>query len=181
MGVTGTYVQGGTRRFGDFVELRSYLVARLNQNPSISFEEYGELMNGFLKTYYGDGWAYIREYIDKTEEISDNNEFHNYMDSWWNDVITEEQWAENYDYLRSLWEKALELANTPDEINRVKRTMTQILYVELQMAYHKYEASGDEEDLKAFRELNIAYVDHLESVGFHEPGNWGPNGDPDKW
>lgn len=181
MGVIGTYVQGGTHRFGDFVELRSYLIARLNLDPTISFEEYGELVNGFLKTYYGDGWTYVREYIDKTEELSDNNEFHNYMDSWWNDVITEEQWAENYDYLRSLWEKALELANTPDEINRVKRTMTQILYVELQMAYHKYEASGNEEDLKAFRELNIAYADHLESVGFHVSGNWGPNGDPDKW
>ena len=32
-------------------------------------EEYYRLMDEFLEVYYGDGWAYIRMYIDKTSEM----------------------------------------------------------------------------------------------------------------
>ena len=54
---------------GEFGELRAYLLAKLMMNPYMSEEEYDALMNDFLQAYYGDGWTYIRMYIDKTSEI----------------------------------------------------------------------------------------------------------------
>ena len=180
-GVTGTFTQGGTSLHGDFSELRSYLVARLNFDPGMTYEEYSEYINGFLCDYYGDGWTYIREYIDTLEELSDENEFHNWLTSWWHNILREEQWDENYAYLRNLWETALELADTDEQKFRVKRTMTQILYVELQMAYHKYEASGNEADLEHFRQLNNEYAAHMREVGFRLPYNWSEGSDPDTW
>ena len=180
-GVTGTFTQGGTSLHADFSELRSYLVARLNYAPDMTFEEYSEYANEFLADYYGDGWTYIREYIDTLEELSNENEFHNWLTSWWNNILREEQWDENYDYLRNLWETALELADSDEQKFRVKRTMTQILYVELQMAYHDYQESGDPADLDYFRELNNAYAAHMREVGFRLPNNWAESMDPDNW
>ncbi len=180
-GVTGTFMQGGTSPYADMCELRSYAVARLNFDPDMTFDEYSEFVNEFLAFYYGDGWTYIREYIDKFEELSNENEFHNWLTSWWHNVMTEEQWAENYDYFRGLWETALDLAYTNEEKYHVKQGMTTMLYVELQMAYHKYEASGKESDLEAFRVLNHAYAAHMNEVGYRLPHSWSEGSNPDSW
>ena len=180
-GVTGTFMQGGTRSYADMSELRSYAVSRLNFDPSMTFDEYSECINGFLADYYGDGWTYIREYIDLFEELSYENEFHNWLTSWWNNVMTEEQWDENYDHFRDLWETALKLASTDAQKLRVKQGMTTMLYVELQMAYHDYQESGKESDLDYFRELNNAYAAHMREVGYRLPDNWAESMDPDNW
>ncbi len=180
-GVTGMFTQGGTRKYADMCELRSHAVARLNLDPDMTFDQYSEVVNGFLATYYGDGWSYIREYIDRFEEYSYENEFHNWLSSWWNNVMTEEQWAEHYDEFRQLWETALDLAYTDQQRLRVKQGMTTMLYVELQMAYHKYEASGNEADLEHFRQLNNEYAAHMREVGFGLPHNWSEGSDPDTW
>ena len=54
---------------GEFGELRAYLLSKLMMNPYMGEDEYYRLMDEFLQAYYGDGWAYIRMYIDKTSEI----------------------------------------------------------------------------------------------------------------
>ena len=78
-------------------------------------------------------------------------------------------------------EKALEFADTDLQKKEIKQVRIQLLYVGLQMAYHKYEASGDQADLDAFRALNEQYAVYMAEVGFEMPGNWGPNGNPDNW
>ena len=61
-------------------------------------------------------------------------------------------------------------------------------YIGCQLAYEKYRVSGNQADLDAFREINIAYVDLLNSIvesdgqdDFHTPENWAENRDPDQW
>lgn len=54
---------------GEFGELRAYLLSKLMMNPYMGEEEYYAYMDEFLEAYYGDGWTYIRMYIDKTSEI----------------------------------------------------------------------------------------------------------------
>ena len=49
------------------------------------------------------------------------------------------------------------------------------------MAYHKYEASGNEADLEHFRQLNNEYAAHMREVGFRLPYNWSEGSDPDTW
>ena len=66
----GMFPQGNRNSTsGEFGELRAYLLSKLMMNPYMGEEEYYRLMDEFLEAYYGDGWAYIRMYIDKTSEI----------------------------------------------------------------------------------------------------------------
>jgi len=180
-GATGYYPFGDLGRVGEFQEIRAYLCAEFNMNPDMSEAEFSDKLNSFLKAYYGDGWSYIREYIDLTSKLTRENEYHFVYSSGWEDVITEAQWAEHYDYLRSLWDSALKYAGSDEYIVNVKRSMTQIHYVEVQMAYHKYQATKSPDDQAVFRELNKAYADHLVEVGLSVPGSWSETRDPDSW
>ena len=182
MGVTGMYGLGITGEdYSDFSELRTYLVGILNADPDMSWNEYSAKVDAFLKVCYGKGWTYVRAYIDEMERLSDENCWWIWTFNDWNQVLTEEQWAENYDYLFGLLEKALAFAETEQQQKEVKQVMIQLRYVELQMAFHKYEASGDQADLDAFRALNEQYTVYMAEVGFAMPDNWGPNGNPDGW
>ena len=65
-GVKGMYPEGNynSPQSGEFGELRCYLLAKLMQDPLMSDETYHAYMDEFLAAYYGEGWTYIREYID---------------------------------------------------------------------------------------------------------------------
>lgn len=63
--VKGVYEQGnGSGPSGEFGELRAYLISKLLMDPYMSKDEYYAHMDEFLAAYYGDGWEYIRKYID---------------------------------------------------------------------------------------------------------------------
>ena len=74
--VVSMFPQGnGQGVSGEFGELRAYLLAKLMWNPYMSDEEYYSAMDEFLEAYYGDGWQYIRKFIDKTTELAANGGF----------------------------------------------------------------------------------------------------------
>ncbi len=63
--VKGVFEQGnGQSLSGEFGELRAYLLAKLMMDPYMSEEEYYTHMDEFLAAYYGEGWSYIRRYIN---------------------------------------------------------------------------------------------------------------------
>ncbi len=64
---------------GEFGELRAYLLSKLMMNPYMGEEEYYAHMDEFLEAYYGDGWTYIRMYIDKTSEMFEDHCGNMYM------------------------------------------------------------------------------------------------------
>ena len=71
--VVSMFPQGNSQgRSGEFGELRSYLLAQLMWNPYMSEEEYNRHMNEFLAAYYGEGWKFVREYIDITTRLASN-------------------------------------------------------------------------------------------------------------
>lgn len=64
--VDGIYAQGNSQSVsGEFGELRTYLLCKLLWEPTMSEERYYAYMDEFLQAYYGEGWRYVREYIDK--------------------------------------------------------------------------------------------------------------------
>ena len=74
--VVSMFPQGnGQGVSGEFGEVRAYLLAKLMWNPYMSDEEYYSAMDEFLEAYYGDGWQYIRKFIDKTTELAANGGF----------------------------------------------------------------------------------------------------------
>ena len=84
-------------------------------------------MDEFLAGFYGEGWTYIRQFIDKITELAydgcqtaDGSHF---------DSVTEEEYLANEELFDSLWDSAEELAG--DRLAFVKHGRYQWRYVKL--------------------------------------------------
>ena len=74
--VVGVYEEGNFfSQTCDFPELRSYIMAKILWNPYMSEEEYFGHIDDFLKGYYGNGWKFIRRYIDLVQEFVKDKHF----------------------------------------------------------------------------------------------------------
>ena len=106
-GVRGMFPQGNSQSIsGEFGELRAYLLAKLMWNPYMSQEEYDRHMNEFLEAYYGAGWVYIRQFIDKTTQLvaNDNSCINIYEEPL--QSISKEEYLANERFFENLWSKA---------------------------------------------------------------------------
>lgn len=112
---------------GEFGELRLYLVSKLLQNPLMSEEEYYAYMDAFLKAFYGEGWSYIRKFIDKTVELSADG--HQAANGSPFDAITQEEYLENEVTFDEWWDAAEAAAG--ERIAFVKRARYQWRYIKL--------------------------------------------------
>ena len=106
-GVRGMFPQGNSQSIsGEFGELRAYLLAKLMWNPYMSQEEYDRHMNEFLEAYYGAGWVYIRQFIDKTTQlVANDNSCINIYEEPLQSISKEEYLANEY-FFENLWSKA---------------------------------------------------------------------------
>ena len=121
---------------GDFGELRMYLVSRLLQDPTMSEEECYAHMDDFLQAFYGEGWTYIRKFIDKTVELAADG--HQTPDGSHFDAITEEEYLANEEAFDEWWNSAEALAG--DRLAFVKRSRYQWRYVKLCLHPNEEEA-----------------------------------------
>ena len=125
--VKGMYPQGNYQTIsGEFGELRAYLLAKLMWNPYMTEEEYYAHMDEFLKAYYGEGWAYIRMYIDKTCEMYENS--CNNLNQSALTYAPREQWLNMEEAFEEWWSRAEELAG--DRQEAVFRSRFQWRYVQ---------------------------------------------------
>ena len=90
-------------------------------------------MDDFLQGYYGAGWEYIREYIDKICKSAANNDIGIYSDI--NTVLgikalEIKERAEYLKELEALWDKALEKADKEHYPN-VEKSSLQIKFASL--------------------------------------------------
>ena len=164
------------KRTTDFRNMRTYLISRLYWDKDMSFDRYSDILNDYLMNEYGDGWTYIREYIDTMETLSSENHWWTYEgdNARWDNVITEAQWRDgSFEYLRELLYKARELAFTEEQKLSASRLTLTIDFVECQLAYR--EGAAD------FSELSTAFTQKLTELGYEIPENWTPDLDPDKW
>ena len=145
---------------GEFGELRAYLLAKLMCDPYMTREEYSNHMNEFLAAYYGEGWEYIRAFIDKTSELAANGGYK--LDG--NEVettpvcgqgiydhpltvITRQEYLDNETYFDELWANALAAAG--DREKYVARSMMQWRLTKLYLHPNAEEAQKLIDDAKA--------------------------------
>ena len=159
--VTSMFPQGnGQGISGEFGELRSYLLAKLMWDPYMTEEEYYGYMNDFLKGYYGEGWMYIRAFIDKTTELAANGGYKINSDETEGTpvcgqgiydhpltVITRQEYLDNEAYFDELWANALALAGDREEY--VARSMMQWRLTKLYLHPNAEEAQKLIDDAKA--------------------------------
>ena len=110
----------------------------------MSEEEYSRHMDEFLAAYYGEGWTYIRQYIDWcVAEAGSSEKVHMNI---WNPivrVIPKNKFGSMRETFDGYWDKAEELAG--DRIDAVKRSRLQWELVKLMV-------KGDAEKAQAFLE-----------------------------
>lgn len=118
--IIGVYEEGNyaaSSSNSEFAELRAYLLSKLMWNPNIDLNKE---MNGFLKAYYGDGWQYIREYIDMTSKKTGVYPTHNIIFSpMFNPgvlLLTNNEIA----YMNNLWVKAKSICENERQLENIK-------------------------------------------------------------
>ena len=160
--VVSMFPQGNSQGVsGEFGELRAYLLAKLMWDPYMSEETYYQLMDEFLAAYYGEGWEYIRKFIDKTTELAANGGFAiNKADETEGDAvcgqgiyghpftaITRGEYLENEALFEEWWNKAAQLAG--DRLEYVNRSMMQWRLTKLYLHPNPEEAQRLIDDAKA--------------------------------
>ncbi len=121
--VKGMFPQGNRNSTsGEFGELRAYLLSKLMMNPYMGEEEYYHLMDEFLAAYYGDGWAYIRMYIDKTSEMYSSGCYNMYTHPL--NIVPAEEFRTMQAAFTEWWQKAEALADEA-RVDNVRKSSLQ--------------------------------------------------------
>ncbi len=161
IGVKGSYCEGADGY--TFEKLKFYLEAKVMWDPYMTVEEYNRHINEFLEAYYGDGWEYIREYLDMQTEAGDLQScFTNNFDRPWN-MYNKEYFADNYHYMLSLMDKAEAAANTEEQAKRVRECRIHIDYLGLSATYERDYVNADSETKAAYAKRYSEFYDFVKN------------------
>jgi hypothetical protein len=159
-GVKGMYPEGNfnSPNSGEFGELRCYLLARLMMDPYMSEKEYYDCMDAFLEAYYGEGWRYIRAYIDFTCMEAKGAHMGIYDHIF--HIIPREKWEAMEETIEHWWDKAEEMAG--ERLAYVRRSRLQWRYIRLEM----HPDAGEGERLyRDVSEADIRWDERHTSIG----------------
>lgn len=189
-GVKGMFVQGSGDTYGEWAELRSYVIAKLFQDDKANVKQ---LVSSFIKDYYGGAAKYIQQYYDLVEQkLMDS---HRKLDIYGNPVNEWKTWLspeamEQYSNLFDKAEGAVE--GTPQLQDRVMRARLPLEYTVLQQArFYGIEKHGfwmeneNREGLYAvkakFADKVSRFVANCKKAGVTELSEAGPARHPDEY
>lgn len=157
--VIGLFEQGNGQSFsGEFGELRAYLLAKLMWDPDMTREQYYAYMDDFLEGYYGEGWQYIREYIDRTTEKTKDGHMGIYDPI--NTVFTfkgskrQKELLAFLEEMKALWDKAYEATDDDACRRNVEKSSLQVLSA---MLYCKWDKKNSPAMLETLHTLMKKY------------------------
>ena len=170
--VKGIFPQGNCGApSGEFGELRAYLLAKLLVNPMMSEKEYYAHMDEFLAAYYGEGWEYIRSYINMTSIKADTGCQSVYGHPF--EAIPEDYYRMMENAFEEWWSKAEELAG--DRVEFVKRSRLQWRYIKLMLH------PDEEEARKLIADVKAAGISWTETGSTDIPSDADLSKGPDEW
>ena len=139
-GVHGMYPQGNhnSERYGEFGELRAYLLAQLMLDPFMTEDSYYTLMDEFLEAFYGEGWQNIRAFIDWSCSAADAVHMGDYDKPF--EIISADTYLSMEETIDGWWDEAEALADDRQEY--VHRSRTQWEYIKL-MLHPNPEKGGE--------------------------------------
>ena len=128
--------------FPDFNEIRSYIFDEVFRYPYMSREEYDYKLNSVLKARYGDGWKYLREYLDDIYELCQAkcHPFYSSAEGYYDFTSVNEK----ADEIDLLWDKA-ESAASDEQREMIEHERISWTYLKQCAAYEKDYLNGTEE------------------------------------
>ncbi len=128
--VVGAFYQGiynePNNKDGEFGALRTYILAKLMWDP---YADVDALMDEFMLAYYGEGGAYIKEYIQYLDSIITKEDYVrvNYEPAFFKAAFADEEALNHYN---ECWAKAKEAAkDDPAMLERIERSELQYRYI----------------------------------------------------
>lgn len=123
----------------EFADMRSYLVAKLMWNPDMTKDEYNQMMEEYMRDYYGAGWRYIERFIELT--TADAQRYHMGIYSNPADYIrtlanTDASNKEYYESLINLFNKAYNRAESDEQRRHIRHARTQMEFIYLERFYN---------------------------------------------
>ena len=193
-GVTGVFTQDNAHNVtGDFSDLRSYLLAKLMENPYMSDAEYDEYINTFMRGYYGPKWQNIRAYFDFLMEAS-NKMPHYGLYAKPEAMYSAEDFISKEAEIEALFSEAMDAATDDVTYYNIRVLHMSYSYLKLFFTYNvKFAGTAqDRNEIKAesaaiFDEMvreNYRLIDNLGPIGQYvdnvnkesHPRYWAPNG-----
>ncbi len=144
----------------DFGVLRSYLIAKITEDPDMTEEEYNDHINEFLRAYYGEGaWEYVREYFDYLHTLSNANDMcygvYNSPEQIYgklNDETNPDTFINKSEWLVELFDNALAADGlTETQVTHIRQLRTSCEYLRLGAIHQRETTSEDYERVKAQR------------------------------
>lgn len=135
----GIYINGQSDS-ASFNELLIYILAKIMFEPKMSRETFNKHIMDFLEGYYGNGYKYIKEYMDLSYRLS-NDYFTSSATAL--DVIPLENSKRYIHEGTKLLEKAIGLAIGDGEKNRINKLMLTISYYDIYVNQENAYKSGN--------------------------------------
>jgi len=168
-GAAGIYSEGSSHPYYNFEYLRGYMASRMMWNPFMSEEEYNDIFNEFLMLYYGEGWEYVREYIEMSDYASDlNGCWTNNFDRPWN-MYNEDYFRDNYYKMRELLDNAYAAATSPEHKERVRLTAFHMNFLGLSATFERDYINGDAGTKELYLERYHELYDLIMEYNDREP------------
>ena len=138
IGAVGLLEQGNYQTVsGEFGALRSYLIAKCMQNPNMTETEYYAHMDEFLKAYYGEGWTYVRNFIDFFQNMANEKNSCFGVFSSPEEMYGDHAFEIYNELLIEWWDKAEELAGTEEQLLHVRRSRLCCDYLRIGAIHHQ--------------------------------------------
>ena len=152
--------------------MKAYLGAKVMWNPSMTYEEFSDIMKEYLRVCYGDGYEYIYRYILLDNESG--NEcgcFQNNHDRPF-DMHSKTYLGEHYEEMHSLLCTALGMCRTDAQFERLTLLYYCAEFMGLSGAYDRLYTNGDSTSKALYEERYTAmwtYMYERDLKIFHTP------------
>lgn len=156
-GVVGMYQEGYPKDSCEFSDLKCYVLSKIAANPDMSNEEYEYHICDFLQGYYGEGWTYIRKYIQYAHDailenlgdkrcLSTHASIDDLFDFKWNEA------KQKYDMkfinrMNDCWESALDLSGDEITYAHIEKSSLHWTLIELYVTFDDRFFAADYEDM----------------------------------
>ena len=173
LGVDGIFYQCQFDGLG-IPRVQHQMLAQLQWNMDMTEEEWESLLCRILESEFGDGWEYIREYIEIWERGQD-------LESCWHcwgglngypwDSFFNIEYAEaNFDTCVKLFENAVRDANCAAQQVRAENFSCHMYYEGCYASYYRAEARGDTERMQVLSDRYSYMMELLYKNGFDPVG-----------
>ncbi|MBE6574482.1 MAG: DUF4838 domain-containing protein, partial [Ruminococcaceae bacterium] len=148
----------------DLGNIRAYMLSMIYMDPFMSQEEFYYRLDACLKANYGDGWKYIREYIDIISELgnSKDHSFHAPPSGHYDFAEV----CEVADYVDTLWENAKAVAEG-DALTRLLVHETSWIYLRQCATYESLYENGSEAQRAEYVAQNQYLLDCILDYRLH--------------